>query len=130
LIARNKLTTAWNVKVNKINNDFRARQAAKNKLISIKTNDVKPVGELTSVEIEGMKAEELAKTDDKDKAAVTAKYALIAAAPKAERTPWGLAEISKLTRGFKASDLMGTNKIHIGTTFRDDIIALHFNQEE
>jgi hypothetical protein len=29
LIARNKLTTAWNVKVNKINNDFRARQAAK-----------------------------------------------------------------------------------------------------
>jgi hypothetical protein len=28
---------------------------------------------LTSVEIEGMKAEELAKTDDKDKAAVTAK---------------------------------------------------------
>jgi hypothetical protein len=36
---------------------------------------------------------------------------------KAERTPWGLAEISKLTRGFKASDLMGTNKIHIGTTF-------------
>jgi hypothetical protein len=50
-----------NVKVNKINNDFRARQAAKNKLISIKTNDVKPVGELTSVEIEGMKAEELAK---------------------------------------------------------------------
>jgi hypothetical protein len=28
---------------------------------------------LTSVEIEGMKAEELA-TDDKDKAAVTAKY--------------------------------------------------------
>jgi hypothetical protein len=44
-------------------------------------------------------------------------------APKAERTPWGLAEISKLTRGFKASDLMGTNKIHIGTTFRDDIIA-------
>jgi hypothetical protein len=23
LIARNKLTTAWNVKVNKINNDFR-----------------------------------------------------------------------------------------------------------
>jgi hypothetical protein len=32
--------------------DFRARQAAKNKLISIKTNDVKPVGELTSVEIE------------------------------------------------------------------------------
>jgi hypothetical protein len=49
-------------------------QAAKNKLISIKTNDVKPVGELTSVEIEGMKAEELAKTDDKDKAAVTAKY--------------------------------------------------------
>jgi hypothetical protein len=35
----------------------------------------------------------------------------------------GLAEISKLTRGFKASDLMGTNKIHIGTTFRDDIIA-------
>jgi hypothetical protein len=39
----------------------------------------------------------------------------------------GLAEISKLTRGFKASDLMGTNKIHIGTTFRDDIIA-HFNQ--
>jgi hypothetical protein len=53
LIARNKLTTAWNVKVNKINNDFRARQAAKNKLISIKTNDVKPVGELTSVEIEG-----------------------------------------------------------------------------
>jgi hypothetical protein len=41
----------------------------------------------------------------------------------------GLAEISKLTRGFKASDLMGTNKIHIGTTFRDDIIA-HFNQEE
>jgi hypothetical protein len=34
---------------------------AKNKLISIKTNDVKPVGELTSVEIEGMKAEELAK---------------------------------------------------------------------
>jgi hypothetical protein len=22
-----------------------------------------------------------------------------------------------LTRGFKASDLMGTNKIHIGTTF-------------
>jgi hypothetical protein len=40
-----------NVKVNKINNDFRARQAAKNKLISIKTNDVKPVGELTSVEI-------------------------------------------------------------------------------
>jgi hypothetical protein len=27
---------------------------------------------LTSVEIEGMKAEELAKTDDKDKAAVTA----------------------------------------------------------
>jgi hypothetical protein len=26
LIARNKLTTAWNVKVNKINNDFRARQ--------------------------------------------------------------------------------------------------------
>jgi hypothetical protein len=83
LIARNKLTTAWNVKVNKINNDFRARQAAKNKLISIKTNDVKPVGELTSVEIEGMKAEELAKTDDKDKAAVTAKYdALIAAAQK------------------------------------------------
>jgi hypothetical protein len=82
LIARNKLTT-WNVKVNKINNDFRARQAAKNKLISIKTNDVKPVGELTSVEIEGMKAEELAKTDDKDKAAVTAKYdALIAAAQK------------------------------------------------
>jgi hypothetical protein len=55
LIARNKLTTAWNVKVNKINNDFRARQAAKNKLISIKTNDVKPVGELTSVEIEGMR---------------------------------------------------------------------------
>jgi hypothetical protein len=54
LIARNKLTTAWNVKVNKI--DFRARQAAKNKLISIKTNDVKPVGELTSVEIEGMKS--------------------------------------------------------------------------
>jgi hypothetical protein len=53
LIARNKLTTAWNVKVNKINNDFRARQ--ENKLISIKTNDVKPVGELTSVEIEGMK---------------------------------------------------------------------------
>jgi hypothetical protein len=54
----------------------------KNKL-SIKTNDVKPVGELTSVEIEGMKAEELAKTDDKDKAAVTAKYdALIAAAQK------------------------------------------------
>jgi hypothetical protein len=129
LIARNKLTTAWNVKVNKINNDFRARQKLKNKLI-IKTNDVKPVGELTSVEIEGMKAEELAKTDDKDKAAVTAKYdALIAAAPKAERT-MGLAEISKLTRGFKASDLMGTNKIHIGTTFRDDIIALHFNQEE
>jgi uncharacterized radical SAM superfamily Fe-S cluster-containing enzyme len=42
---------------------------------------------------------------------------------KAERTPWGLAEISKLTRGFKASDLMGTNKIHIGTTFRDDIIS-------
>jgi hypothetical protein len=40
----------------------------------------------------------------------------------------GLAEISKLTRGFKASDLMGTNKI--GTTFRDDIIVLHFNQEE
>jgi hypothetical protein len=39
---------------------------AKNKLISIKTNDVKPVGELTSVEIEGM-AEELAKTDDKEK---------------------------------------------------------------
>jgi hypothetical protein len=35
----------------------------------------------------------------------------------------GLAEISKLTRGFKASDLMGTNKIHIGTTFRDDIIS-------
>jgi hypothetical protein len=68
LIARNKLTTVWNVKVNKINNDF--RQAAKNKLISIKTNDVKPVGELTSVEIEGMKAEELAKTDDKDKAAL------------------------------------------------------------
>jgi hypothetical protein len=57
LIARNKLTTTWNVKVNKINNDF-----SKNKLISIKTNDVKPVGELTSVEIEGMKAEELAKT--------------------------------------------------------------------
>jgi hypothetical protein len=51
LIARNKLTTAWNVKVNKINNDFRAK-AAKNKLINIKTNDVKPVGELTSVEIE------------------------------------------------------------------------------
>jgi hypothetical protein len=62
-----------------------------------------------------MKAEELAKTDDKDKAAVTAKYDAFAA-PKAERTPWGLAEISKLTRGF-ASDLMGTNKIHIGTTF-------------
>jgi hypothetical protein len=77
-----------------------------------------------------MKAEELAKTDDKDKAAVTAKYDALIAAPKAERTPWGLAEISKLTRGFKASDLMGTNKIHIGTTFRDDIIALHFNQEE
>jgi hypothetical protein len=105
---------------------IRARQAAKNKLISIKTNDVKPVGELTSVEIEGMKAEELAKTDDKDKAAVTAKYDFITAAPKAERTPWGLAEISKLTRGFKASDLMGTNKIHIGTTFRDDIIAPTF----
>jgi hypothetical protein len=51
LIARNKLTTAWNVKVNKINNDFRAK-AAKNKLINIKTNDVKPVGELTSVEVE------------------------------------------------------------------------------
>jgi hypothetical protein len=49
------------------------------KLISIKTNDVKPVGELTSVEIEGMKAEELAKTDDKDKAAVTAKYDAAAA---------------------------------------------------
>jgi hypothetical protein len=48
-------------------------QAAKNKLISIKTNDVKPVGELTSVEIEGMKAEELAKQMIK-KAAVTAKY--------------------------------------------------------
>jgi hypothetical protein len=31
-----------------------------------------------------------------------------------------------LTRGFKASDLMGTNKIHIGTTFRDDIIAPTF----
>jgi hypothetical protein len=57
-------------------------QAAKNKLISIKTNDVKPVGELTSVEIEGMKAEELAKTDDKDKAAVAKYDALIAAAPK------------------------------------------------
>jgi hypothetical protein len=35
-------------------------------------------------------------------------------------------EISKLTRGFKASDLMGTNKIHIGTTFRDDIIVSTF----
>jgi hypothetical protein len=51
-----------------------------------------------------MKAEELAKTDDKDKAAVTAKYDLIAVS-KAERTQ--TAEISKLTRGFKASDLMG-----------------------
>jgi hypothetical protein len=37
-----------------------------------------------------MKAEELAKTDDKDKAAVTAKYdALIAAAPKAEKNSMG-----------------------------------------
>jgi hypothetical protein len=36
-------------------------QGKRLKLISIKTNDVKPVGELTSVEIEGMKAEELAK---------------------------------------------------------------------
>jgi hypothetical protein len=61
-----------------------------------------------------------------NKAAVTAKYDALIAAPKAERTPWGLAEISKLTRGFKASDLMGTNKIHIGTTFRDDIIAPTF----
>jgi hypothetical protein len=48
----------------------------------------------------------LAKTDDKDKAAVTAKYDALIATQKAERTPWGLAEISKLTRGFKASDLM------------------------
>jgi hypothetical protein len=61
-----------------------------------------------------VKAEELAKTDDKDKAAVTAKYdALILN----QKNSMGLAEISKLTRGFKASDLMGTNKIHIGTTF-------------
>jgi hypothetical protein len=42
----------------------------------------------------------------------------------------GLAEISKLTRGFKASDLMGTNKIHIGTTFRDDIIAISIKRSE
>jgi hypothetical protein len=41
-----------------------------------------------------MKAEELAKTDDKDKAAVTAKYDALLLL-KAERTPWGLAEISK-----------------------------------
>jgi hypothetical protein len=71
---------------------------AKNKLISIKTNDVKPVGELTSVEIEGMKAEELAKTDDKDKAAVTAKYDLIAAAQKQKELHGDLRK-SKLTRG-------------------------------
>jgi hypothetical protein len=109
-----------NVKVNKIN-DFRA-QAAKNKLISIKTNDVKPVGELTSVEIEGMKAEELAKQMIK-KAAVTAKYdALIA---RCSKRTMGLAEISKLTRGFKASDLM-VQDTHIGTTFRDDIIVSTF----
>jgi hypothetical protein len=63
------------------------------------------------------KAEELAKTDDKDKAAVTAKYDANCCCSKAERTPWGLAEISKLTRGFKASDLMGTNKIHIELLF-------------
>jgi hypothetical protein len=56
-----------------------------------------------------MKAEELAKTD---KAAVTAKYDALTAAQKQKRTPWGLAEISKLTRGFKASDLMGTNKTY------------------
>jgi hypothetical protein len=35
-----------------------------------------------------MKAEELA--HDKDKAAVTAKYDALIAAPKAERTPWDL----------------------------------------
>jgi hypothetical protein len=68
---------------NKIN-DFRARQAAKNKLISIKTNDVKPVGELTSVEIEGMKAEELAKQMIKIKQLLL-NMTLIAAAPKAEK---------------------------------------------
>jgi hypothetical protein len=49
--------------------------------------------ELTSVEIEGMKAEELAKKTDIKISCVNKQYdALIAAAPKAERTPWGPAE--------------------------------------
>jgi Fe2+ transport system protein FeoA len=120
LIARNKLTTVGMLKSTKLTMILEQGKA-KNKLISIKTNDVKPVGELTSVEIEGMKAEELAKM-------IKIKQLLLLntcnyCCSKSRKNSMGLAEISKLTRGFKASDLMGTNKIHIGTTFRDDIIA-------
>jgi hypothetical protein len=123
-IARNKVVAAQNVINRKTNSDFRARQAAKNKLISIKTNDIKPVGELTDVEIAAMRDKDVADAADKDKAAIAAKYdVLIAAAPKAKSTPWGLAEISKLTKGFKLSDLMGTNRILMESPVQDDVIA-------
>jgi hypothetical protein len=44
---------------------------------------------------------------------------------KAKANPWGLAEISKLTRGFKISDLF-SNRIHIESPVQDDMIAANY----